>query len=74
MLINLIKEEEGGGSAKIIKIFIPIILFYGNNNVCVWEVVWWFLCGFLLLKVIVRGCLGNGVKCVGFVCVLCESF
>ena len=34
------------------KIFIPVILFYGNKNVCV-GFVWWFLYALLLLKIIV---------------------
>ena len=36
-------------AAKIMKIFIPVILFYGNKNVCV-GFVSWFLYALLLLK------------------------
>ena len=60
---------------KIMKIFIPVILFCGNKNVCV-VIVRWFLYALLLLKVIVsmKSCyLGFWryiEKFVGFVCVL----
>ena len=62
-------------ATKIIKIFIPvIILFYDNNNVCV-VFVGWFLYELLLLKIIFNmkrhymGFLGCVEKCVGFMCI-----
>ena len=66
----------------MIKIFIPVVLFYGNENVywiylllkkvCV-GFVGWFLCALLLLKTIFSmkkcyaGVLGNIEKCINFV-------
>ena len=63
-------------ATKIIKIFVPvIILFYDNNNVCV-VLVGWFLYALLLLKIIFNmkrlymDFLGCVEKCVGFMCIL----
>ena len=49
VLIGLIK---GLKVAKNMKIFIPVILFCGNRNLCL-EFMWWVLCVLLLLKIIV---------------------
>ena len=60
--------------SKIVKIFIPVILFY-DNNVCL-GFGRWFFWALLLLKIIfsMKRCyMGFGgfvEKCVGFVCVL----
>ena len=35
---------------KITKIFVPVILFYGNNNAC-FGFVRWVLCVLILLKI-----------------------
>ena len=57
------------------KVFIPVILFYGNKNVCV-GFVGWFLYTLLLLKIVVSmkrcyvGVWGYIEKYVGFLCVL----
>ena len=49
VLIGLIKRLM---SAKIMKTFIPVILFYGNKNIYL-GLVWWFLYALLLLKITV---------------------
>ena len=47
------------------KIFIPVILFYGNKNVCM-GFMWWVLCALLLLKIIVSMKRCHEVKCGRF--------
>ena len=65
-------------TTKIIKIFIPVILVYGNKNVCL-GFVGWLLYTFFLLKIIVNmkrcymGVWGYIEKCVGFLCELFQS-
>ena len=72
MLIGLMK-----GVQKIIKIFIPVILFYGKK-IFVWGLHddFYTHCYFLKLFLLEKGimCMFRGcLKCVGFVCVLFES-